>query len=73
MLPVTLGTIIWIIVGLILVLMRDQPAMSGRGWWIGVCAVGAISGLGGIGYLRFRRARDARRAVRRNPAQANPQ
>ena len=64
LLPVALGTACWVIAGVVLLLLRDQPIMQGRSWWLGVCAVGAVSGIGGIIYLRFRRARDARRATR---------
>lgn len=69
LLPVTLGTAVWLVAGLILLLLRDQPIMQGRSWWLGVCAVGAISGIGGVVYLRFRRVRDARRAARQVPNQ----
>jgi len=70
-LPVALGTACWLVVGAVLLVIRDQPIMQGRSWWLGVCAVGAISGAGGIVYLRFRRARDARRAARVRP-QSDP-
>ena len=57
---VTVGTIIWAVATVIMILMRDQPAASGRGNWIWICACGVLLGLIGIRYTRRRAARIAK-------------
>ena len=54
---VTLGTGIWSVATLIMVLMRDQLEASGRGNWIAIGVCGIILGLLGMRYTKRRAAR----------------
>ena len=54
---VTLGTGIWSVATLIMVLMRDQLEASGRGDWIAIGVCGIILGLLGMRYSKRRAAR----------------
>ncbi len=53
---VSTGTIIWLVVGAALLVLRERIP-QGSEWWLGTCAVAVISGVGGILYLRRRRRR----------------
>ena len=53
---VSTGTIIWLVVGVVLLILRDRIP-QGSEWSLGTCAVAVISGVGGILYLRRRRRR----------------
>ena len=57
---VTVGTIIWSVATVIMVLMRDQLTAWGRSNWIWICACGVLLGLIGIRYTRRRAARIAK-------------
>ena len=50
------GTIIWLVVGVVLLILRERIP-QGSEWWLGTCAVAVISGVGGILYLRRRQRR----------------
>lgn len=54
---VTIGTGIWSVATLIMVLMRDQLEASGRGNWIAIGVCGIILGLLGMRYTKRRAAR----------------
>ena len=54
---VTIGTGIWSVATLIMVLMRDQLEASGRGNWIAIGVCGIILGLLGMRYTKHRVAR----------------
>lgn len=54
---VTLGTIIWSVATLIMVLMRDQLEAAGRGNWIAIGVAGIFLGLLGMRYTKRRAAR----------------
>jgi len=54
---VTLGTAIWSVVTLIMVLIRHQLEASGRGNWIAIGVAGIILGLMGMRYTKRRVAR----------------
>ena len=54
---VTLGTGLWSIATLIMVLMRDQLEAAGRGNWIAIGVCGIILGLLGMRYTKRRAAR----------------
>ena len=54
---VTLGTGIWSVATLVMVLMRDQLEVSGRGDWIAIGFSGIILGLLGMRYTKRRAAR----------------
>ena len=57
---VLVGTIVWTVATVIMILMRDQLEASGRGNWIWICACGVLLGLLGIRYTRRRAARIAK-------------
>ena len=54
---VTIGTGIWSVATLVMVLMRDQLEASGRGNWIAIGVCGIILGLLGMRYTKRRVAR----------------
>ena len=54
---VTIGTGLWSISTLIMVLMRDQLEAAGRGNWIAIGVCGIILGLLGMRYTKRRAAR----------------
>jgi hypothetical protein len=61
-LPVSLGTLVWLVVLVVLIARRPALEASGSTWWIGAAAVGVVSGAGGVLFLRWRRARIAARS-----------
>lgn len=54
---VTIGTGIWSVATLVMVLMRDQLEASGRGDWVAIGVCGIILGLLGMRYTKRRVAR----------------
>jgi hypothetical protein len=60
---VAMGTVLWAIAALVLLLMRDRLAESGAQWWISVALTGAGLGLPGLGYTTRRRAAYRRAAA----------
>jgi hypothetical protein len=54
---VTLGTVIWSVATLIMVLMRNQLEEAGRGNWIAIGVAGIVLGLLGMRYTKRRAAR----------------
>ena len=54
---VTLGTVIWSVFTLIMVLIRHRLEDSGRGNWIAIGVAGIILGLLGMRYTKRRVAR----------------
>jgi hypothetical protein len=54
---VTLGTGIWSIATLVMVLMREQLEVSGRSNWIAIGVCGIILGLLGMRYTKRRASR----------------
>ena len=54
---VTVGTGLWSVATLIMVLMRDQLEASGRSNWIAIGVCGIILGLLGMRYTKRRAAR----------------
>ena len=54
---VTLGTVVWSVATLIMVLMREQLEDAGRGNWIAIGVAGITLGLLGIRYTKRRVAR----------------
>jgi uncharacterized membrane protein len=57
---VMVGTIVWTVATVIMILRRDQLEASGRGNWVWICACGVLLGLLGIRYTRRRAARIAK-------------
>jgi hypothetical protein len=59
-LPVSIGTGVWVV--LLVGLLVAKPALDAHGttWWIGAAAVGVVSGVGGLVFLRWRRGRMSR-------------
>ena len=62
-LPVSIGTAVWGVLLVLLLLNRTTLADHGTTWWIAAAGVGLASGLGGLVFLRWRK----RRALRRVP------
>jgi len=63
---VTVGTILWAVAGIVLlVFARDWLAEHDRTWWLWTCAAGAGLGVPGVLYCRRRRNRLGRRAAAR--------
>lgn len=54
---VTIGTGLWSVATLVMVIMRDQLEASGRGDWIAIGVCGIILGLLGMRYTKRRAAR----------------
>ena len=59
---VLVGTVMWAVAFVVLLLLRNQLEESGRQWWLWTCVAGV--GLGLLGYEYTRRRRDAIRRVR---------
>jgi protein-S-isoprenylcysteine O-methyltransferase Ste14 len=56
-LPVSIGTGVWLLVLVSLVVAKPSLDESGATWWIGAAAVGLISGAGGVLFLVWRKRR----------------
>ena len=56
---VATGTVVWTVLLVVCLLMRDSLAENGRGWWTGVCFAGAVLGAIGLVFVRWRRDRIA--------------
>jgi hypothetical protein len=56
-LPVSIGTGIWAITLVVLLILRQRLEESGTAWWIGAALVGVVSGVGGLVFLYWRRSR----------------
>jgi len=54
---VTVGTVIWSVATLIMVLMRNQLEVAGRDNWIAIGVAGIVLGLLGMRYTKRRAAR----------------
>lgn len=59
-LPVTIGTGVWLVALIVLVASKPVLDENGTGWWIAVALVGFVTGAGGVLFLRRRRARRGR-------------
>ncbi len=60
-LPVLIGCGLWTVLLLLTLLMREELASTGRGWWAWTCAAGLALGLSGLAYLQVRHARASRK------------
>lgn len=63
-LPISIGTVVWAVLLVGLLVARPTLEQNGTTWWIGAAAVGVVSGAGGVVFLRWRK----RRALRRSAA-----
>lgn len=63
---VLVGTVLWTVAFVVMLVVRDDLVASGREWWLWTCLAGA--GLGLLGYEYTRRRRDAIARVRRYQA-----
>jgi hypothetical protein len=59
---VAIGTVVWGVLLVACLLLRDPLAAAGRGWWWGVCLAGFLLGIPGLWFVR--RRRDAYRRAR---------
>lgn len=50
---VVVGTVVWIVVLVVMLVQRDDLVAEGRGWWLWTCVAGAS--LGGLGLLYLHR------------------
>jgi hypothetical protein len=57
---IEIGTVLWTVAFAACLLLHQQLADTGRGWWTWVCAIGALLGLPGLWYVRRRRDAYAR-------------
>jgi ABC-type nickel/cobalt efflux system permease component RcnA len=62
-LPVAIGTVVWAVLLVALLIARTTLDANGTTWWIGAAAVGVVSGLGGLAFLRWRKRRAMRRSA----------
>jgi hypothetical protein len=61
--PVTVGTVAWAVVLVVLVALRGRLDEHDAGWWVWTAVVGLGLGLFGCWWVRRRRALLARRAA----------
>ena len=59
--PVSIGTAVWAVALVGLVIAKPRLDESGTTWIIGVAVVGLLSGLIGLLFLRWRKERAGRR------------
>ena len=59
-LPVSIGTVAWLVVLVVLLARKSELDANGHGWWIAVASVGLVTGIGGVLFTRRRRSRMAR-------------
>ena len=64
---VAVGTGLWALGLLVLVVLALTDAVEVRGWWLAMCGVGIVLGLIGVRYCQRRRAAVARDAARGIP------
>lgn len=57
------GTVLWLIALVVLLIGRDSLLTDDTQWWIWVCVVGVLIGVGGLLYSTRRRAAYARAAA----------
>ena len=59
-LPMALGTLVWFVVLVILLLQRSELDATGRGWWIQVGLAGLATGVIAVVVLSWRARRRSR-------------
>ncbi len=60
-LPVLMGCVLWTVLLGLALLLREDLAATGRGWWAWSCAAGLSLGMAGLAYLQVRHSRASRR------------
>jgi protein-S-isoprenylcysteine O-methyltransferase Ste14 len=65
-LPVSVGTLVWLLVLVGLLIQRSTLEANGTSWWIGTALVGVVSGAGGVLFLVWRKRRSAAHALAGN-------
>lgn len=61
--PVAIGTVLWALALVVLLLLRDRLAVHDAQWWLWSCLVGVVLGLLGLWITLRRRARLAQDAT----------
>lgn len=56
-LPVAVGTALWAIAIIVLVIVREPLERADATWWIGVAILGLLGGAGALVFLTWRRRR----------------
>ena len=68
---VLVGTALWVVALVVLVVLALTDQVDVRGWWLGMCGYGIALGLGGWYYCRRRESAIARDASVRTPDRAS--
>ena len=55
MLAVGVGTALWAVAFVVLLVLRSRLRAHGHLWWLGTCAAGVVLGLAGLVYVTRRR------------------
>jgi hypothetical protein len=63
---VGIGTVVWGVLLLACLVLREPLAEAGRGWWWGVCLAGFLLGIPGLWFVRRRRDAYRRAAATRS-------
>jgi protein-S-isoprenylcysteine O-methyltransferase Ste14 len=61
-LPVSIGTVVWFLVLVGLLIQRSTLEANDTSWWIGAAVIGVVSGAGGVVFLMWRKRRKLRRS-----------
>lgn len=57
LLPVSLGTAVWLVALVAVALTIGVAPIDGQVWWFAVTVIGSLSGVFGLVFLRWRRSR----------------
>lgn len=69
---VLVGTALWSVALVVLLVLLVADVTEVRGWWLGMCGYGIALGLYGVRYCRKRQNRLARDKAAPGPNRANP-
>lgn len=62
LLPMVLGTLVWLVILVMLLAQRTSLDTAGNGWWIQVAIVGVVTGVIALIFLGWRAGRLRSRA-----------